>query len=128
MLTYSTTSSPATALTWLAKPSRSPAVWVPVTTQSMVPGRWFSRTSQAATGTVTPLARVTAETAGGGAAFLALACGRLAADAGEPARAPPTTAASPVPAPTRKRRRSMDGPASGGPDPARDPTVARPAA
>src|SRR3974390_1221212 len=66
VLTKSATSSPATALVWLAKPS---SVWFGCTwlqIQLSVPGRVFSSMSQVAVGTATPLASVVTATGGGG--------------------------------------------------------------
>ncbi len=58
VLTNSATSSPGTALTWLANPSSAWSGWLWLQIQFSVPGLAFSAISQGAVGTVTPLASV----------------------------------------------------------------------
>ena len=67
VLTNRASSSPGTALTWLANPSIACGVWIPVTTQLLVPGLAFSSISHRAVGTTRPRCRaVVWVTAGGG--------------------------------------------------------------
>ena len=117
---WSATSSPLTALTWLAKPSRECAGWITLQIQSIVPGFWFSATSHDAVGTVTPLVSAVCCTAGTvvvvlGAGVLARAGGRARAPCvgprDGPAQAPRVSPVAPAAAIWRKRRRSIEGPA-----------------
>ena len=56
VLTNTATSSPGTALTWLAKPSSACSGWLWLQIQFSVPRLAFSAISQGAVGTMTPLA------------------------------------------------------------------------
>ena len=62
-LTNTATSSPGTALTWLAKPSSACSGWLWLQIQFSVPGLAFSAISQGAVGTVTPLGSFLSTTA-----------------------------------------------------------------
>ena len=73
LLTNTATSSPGTALTWLAKPSRAWSGWLWLQIQFSVPALAFSAISQGAVGTVTPLASFVSTTAACPAAWCRLA-------------------------------------------------------
>ena len=64
VLTNSATSSPGTALTWLAKPSSAWSGWTWLQIQFSVPGLAFSAISHGAVGTMTPLGSFVSTTAG----------------------------------------------------------------
>ncbi len=94
VLTKTATSSPGTALTWLAKPSSACSGWLWLQIQFSVPGLAFSAISQGAVGTITPPASFLSTTAGcsGGAALglrrypLRVVLGAQAGGADEPGR------------------------------------------